>query len=90
MNTRLKNNIAWFLLPARTIFFLVGQALIALILLIVSGISDWQASAVWWPMAVAMADIFCLFLLIRWYKKEGKNFYLNFGFFENHSGKIWV
>jgi len=34
-------------------------------LLIVSGISDWQASAAWWPMAVALADIFCLFLLIR-------------------------
>jgi len=65
MNTQLKNNTVWLLLPARTIFFLVGQALIALILLIVSGISDWQASAVWWPMAVALADIFCLFLLIR-------------------------
>ena len=81
MNTQLKNNTVWLLLPARTIFFLVGQALIALILLIFSGVSDWQASAAWWPMAVALADIFCLYLLIRWYKKEGKNFFSEFRFF---------
>jgi len=78
MNTQLKNNAVWLLLPARTIFFLVAQAFIALLLLIVSGISDWQASAAWWPMAVALADIFCLFLLIRWYRKEGKNFFSEF------------
>lgn len=72
---------AWLLLPARTIFFLVAQAFIALMLLIVSGISDWQASAAWWPMAVALADIFCLYLLIRWYRKEGKNFFSEFRFF---------
>ncbi|MBE0684949.1 MAG: hypothetical protein IH585_03010 [Anaerolineaceae bacterium] len=78
MNTQLKNNAVWLLLPTRTIFFLVAQAFIALMLLIVSGISDWQASAAWWPMAVALADIFCLFLLIRWYRKEGKNFFSEF------------
>ncbi len=81
MNTQLKNNTVWLLLPARTIFFLVAQAFIALILLIISGISDWQASAAWWPMAVALADIFCLFLLIRWYRKEGKNFFSEYRIF---------
>lgn len=77
MNGSIQKNL-WLLLPARTFFFLVGQAVIALILLIGSGNSDWQASAAWWPLAVALADIFCLFLLIRWYKREGKNFFSEF------------
>lgn len=77
MNSSPKKNL-WLLLPARTFFFLVGQAVIALILLIGSGNSDWQASAAWWPLAVALADIFCLVLLIRWYKREGKNFFSEF------------
>lgn len=78
MNSIFKKINAWLLLPARTIFFLIGQAIIALILLLVSGKSDWQASAGWWPMAVALADIFCLYLLIHWYRKEGKNFFSEF------------
>lgn len=81
MNTSYKNNLAWFLLPARTLLFLAGQAIIALLLLIVSGKFDWQASAAWWPMAVALADIICLFLLIRWYKAEGKRFFSEFQFY---------
>lgn len=78
MNSIFKKINAWLLLPARTIFFLIGQAIIALILLLISGKSDWRASAGWWPMAVALADIFCLYLLIRWYRKEGKNFFSEF------------
>jgi hypothetical protein len=81
MNKTLEKNNAWVLLPVRTILFLAGQALIALILLIVSGKSDWQASAAWWPIAVALADIVCLFLLIGWYKKESKNFSSEFRIF---------
>jgi hypothetical protein len=86
MNLLFNKNNAWLLLPARTIFFLVGQAIIALILLLVSGKSDWQTSAAWWPMAVALADLFCLYLLIRWYKKEGKNFFSEFRIFRE---SIW-
>lgn len=76
-----QNNNAWLLLPARTLFFLAAQVIIALLLLLFAGVSDWQASAAWWPMAVALADILCLFLLIRWYKKEGKNFFSEFRIF---------
>jgi hypothetical protein len=86
MNSIFKTINAWLLLPARTIFFLIGQAIIALILLLVSGKSDWQASAAWWPMAVALADLFCLYLLIHWYKKEGKNFFSEFRIFRE---SIW-
>ncbi len=78
MNIPLKNNRTWLLLPVRTILFLAAQVLIALSLLVFLGISDWQASAVWWPMAVLLTDIVCLFLLIRWYKKEGLNFFSEF------------
>lgn len=78
MNIPLINNRTWLLLPVRTILFLAAQGLIALTLLVFSGVSDWQSSAAWWPMAVALADIFCLFLLIDWYKKEGKNFFSEF------------
>ncbi len=80
MKVSSKINTAWLLLPARTIFFLIGQVIIALILLLISGTSDWQSSAAWWPIAVALADILCLYLLIRWYKKEGKNYFSEFRF----------
>lgn len=69
------NKFVWLLLPVRTLLFLAAQAFIALLLLLLSGNSNWQASAAWWPMAVALADVICLYLLIRWYKKEGKNFF---------------
>ena len=69
---------AWLLLPVRMLLFLAAQAFIALFLLLFSGKSNWQASAAWWPMAVALADIICLYLLIRWYRNEGKNFFSEF------------
>ena len=79
MNSSIHNNRRiWLLLPARTLFFLAAQVLIALLLLLFAGVSDWQVSAGWWPVGVALADILCLFLLIRWYKQEGKNFFSEF------------
>jgi len=75
------NKRPWLLLPVRTLLFLAAQAVIALLLLIGAGVTDWQASAAWWPIAVALADFLCLFLLIRWYRKEGKNFFGEFKFF---------
>lgn len=71
-------NRIFLLLPIRTILFLLAQGLIALFLFLVSSESNWQASAKWWPIAVAITDIICLILLIKWYKKEGKNFFLEF------------
>ncbi len=74
MNTQLKNNPpGYYYLPVQS-SFLVGQAFIALILLILSGTSDWQASAGWWPMAVALADLFCLYLLIPLVQKRRQKF----------------
>jgi hypothetical protein len=50
------------------------------ILFIASGTSDWQASVGWRPVGVKLADIVCLYLLIRWYKQEGKKFISEFRF----------
>lgn len=72
------HNRILFLLPIRTILFFLAQGFIAFALYLISGITDWQASAVWWPMAVAITDIICLILLIKWYRKESKNFFLEF------------
>lgn len=81
------NKFVWLLLPVRTLLFLVAQAFIALLLLLLSGNSNWQASAAWWPMAVALADVICLYLLIDWYRKEGKNFFSEFKF---HRQTFWI
>ena len=78
MKTFTKRNQAWLLLPVRTLLFLAAQVLIALLLLIFADVSDWQASAGLWPVGVALADIVCLYLLIRWYRQEGKNFFSEF------------
>jgi len=86
MKTFTKRNQTWLLLPARTLFFLAAQAFIALILLLFAGVSEWQASAGWWPVGVALADILCLFLLIRWYKQDGKKF---FDEFRLHKETFW-
>lgn len=86
MKAPYKINSSWLLLPIRTLLFLAAQAFIALVLLFISGVSDWQASAAWWPMAVALADIICLYLLIHWYRNEGKKFFSEFKF---HRASFW-
>src|SRR5512135_1803441 len=72
MNTR---RYPWLMLFSRiTLFFLV-QAFFALIFLIVGKTPAWENGANWWPLTVAIADLICLFLLIKVFKADGDNFW---------------
>jgi hypothetical protein len=65
----------WLMLFSRiTLFFLV-QAFFALIFLLVGKTPAWDNSANWWPLTVAIADIICLFLLVKVFRAEGDNFW---------------
>src|SRR5512137_2610957 len=65
----------WLMLFSRiTLFFLV-QACFALIFLLAGKTPAWDNSANWWPLTVAIADLICLFLLIKVFRAEGDNFW---------------
>ena len=67
-------NAPWFMLFSRIVLFASVQATLALLFLIAGSASAWDKSANRWPLTVAIADIICLFLLIRVFKMEGKAF----------------
>ena len=65
----------WLMLFSRSAFFLLFQALIALILLAAGTKSAWNESARWWTFVVSLANIVSLYFLVRLFKAEGKNFW---------------
>jgi hypothetical protein len=78
---------AWVMLPIRLVLFTGLQALLALVFLLVGKSDAWNSSANWWPMIVGLANLVCLFLLIRFYKAEGDNFWKIFKFQKEFVGK---
>ena len=75
MNERFKSKRPWLMLISRSLLFLAGQSVVALFFW-QSGSSDsWNKSAGWWPMAVVLTDLVCLWLLIFWFQQEGKQFW---------------
>jgi membrane protease YdiL (CAAX protease family) len=79
-------NAPWFMLFSRIVLFASVQAVLALLFLIAGSAPAWDKSANWWPLTVAIADIICLFLLIRVFKMEGKSFW---GLFRIDRQHIW-
>jgi hypothetical protein len=72
----MKNKLApWLMLFSRSAFFLLFQVLIALILLTAGTKSAWNESARWWTVVVTLTNFASLYLLVRLYKAEGKNFF---------------
>lgn len=71
-NSHLKT---WLMLIIRSLLFLTFQALIALISLSLGSPTAWTASAAWWPFAIILTDLVCLWLLIYFYRQEGKRFW---------------
>lgn len=68
------------MLVIRSMLFLAFQAIIALIFLLIGSPATWSASAAWWMIAVALADLVCLALLIHLYWQDGKRFWNVFRF----------
>lgn len=65
----------WLMLFSRSVFFLLFQALIAVLLLAIGEKSAWDESARWWTFVVSLANFASLYFLVRLFKSEGKNFW---------------
>ncbi len=75
------------MLPIRLILFAGLQALLALVFFLVGKSNAWDLSTNWWPLVVFLANMICLFLLVRFYKAEGDNFWNIFKFQRDSVGK---
>jgi hypothetical protein len=72
----MKNQSApWLMLFSRSALFLFFQGLITLILMAFGTPSAWGESVRWWILGVTLANLVSLYLLVRLFKAEGKNFF---------------
>ena len=65
----------WWMLISRPTLFLLFQLLIALILTLAGNPSAWEESARWWTFLAIFANIGSIYLLMRLYRAEGKNYF---------------
>jgi hypothetical protein len=79
-------NHPWLLLFSRIALFALVQALFALYFLLVGKTPAWENGANWWPLTVALADLACLFLLIKAFQAEGGNYWKLYRFERRH---VW-
>ena len=63
------------MLFSRISLFIGIQALFALGFMLAGANSAWEKSANWWPLVVTIANFITLFLLVRLFRREGKNFW---------------
>jgi hypothetical protein len=69
---------AWLMLLSRSILFLLVQALIAVIISLISnrsGLEAWDESARWWTFIAFFANLGSLYLLIKLFNAEGKRYF---------------
>jgi hypothetical protein len=72
--TAVAPSLPWLMLFSRSALFLLFQVLIALILLAFGTKSPWDESARWWTFMAFLANFVSIFLLVRLFRAEGKNF----------------
>lgn len=68
----------WLMLISRSVLFLFFQILIALFVAITSRTSAadaWNESARWWTFLVFLANFVSIYLLVRLFKAEGKDYF---------------
>jgi hypothetical protein len=65
----------WLMLISRSALFVLFQLLIALILFASGAANAWDESTRYWTFLAFLANFASLYLLIRVYKAEGKNFW---------------
>jgi hypothetical protein len=68
----------WLMLFGRVGLFVLSQAMFALGFYLAGSSDAWQASAAWWPFAVALANGMGLYLLVRLFRDEGGRFWALF------------
>jgi hypothetical protein len=71
-------SLIWGMLPIRPVLFAFWQVVIALVLLVAGSSDAWEASIAWWPITAVLANIVCLLLLPRLYRREGLRFWAVF------------
>lgn len=71
----------------RLLLFPASQALIALVYFLLGARQAWEQSIAWWPMAVTLTNLVCIYLLVRLYRLEGLRYRDLFHFDRQHLGK---
>jgi hypothetical protein len=66
--------VPWLMLVSRSLLFLFFQGAITLALFLGSQSNAWDESARWWLFSVIPANLVSVFLLVRFFKAEGKNY----------------
>lgn len=70
----------WLMLVSRSVLFLLFQSLIALALAVTGTLSAWDESARWWTFIAIFTNLVSIFLLVRVFKAEGKQYFDLFRF----------
>lgn len=78
---------SWFMLFIRLFLFATIQGAFALVFVLLGKENAWTASANWWPFVVGFANLVCLFLLIRFFRTEGSNYWEIFRIKKENIGK---
>jgi len=74
----------WVALFGRTGLFVAMQALFAMAFWRDGTPAAWEAAAGWWPLAVILTNLVCLWALRAWFRAEGKNFWSIFRIQREH------
>jgi membrane protease YdiL (CAAX protease family) len=83
-NSRQARLPAWAMLPARLALFFGFQALLAAGFALAGLSTAWARSAAWWPYTATLANLVCVFLLLRLFKDEGRSYWDLFRFDRQH------
>jgi len=70
----------WIMLFSRIVLFFTLQALFALGYLLAGSSAAWEASAAWWPLTATLANVVCIVILVRLYRKDGQSYWSLFHF----------
>lgn len=63
--------LPWLILVIRIFLFGFIQALIAVVLWASGWTASFSESAKWWPISVVLANLICIFLMVRLFGREG-------------------
>lgn len=64
----------WIMLISRSVLFIFAQVLFALIFVLMGNTSAWYEAARWWPFFAILANLVCIYLLVRLFRAEGLRF----------------
>ena len=65
----------WMMLFIRIVLFILFQSLFAIGLGISGKAMPWAAGANWWPVSVTITNLVCVYLMARFFRSEGKQFW---------------